>query len=269
MTITKMQGLGNDYLYYYGEVPDPSSLSRRLSDRHRGVGADGLILITPSDVADFRMRIFNADGSEAAMCGNGIRCAGKYVYDHGYTQNRHLTFETRAGIRSLFLEFCDNRVIGASVCMGQAILSEEILIREGSHCWSVVPVNVGVPHAVLFLESTDTLSPEYDGPLIGRHPDFPEGTNVDFVRVLDRKTLRMRVWERGSGVTMACGTGACAAVAVAVHRNLCPSDTAIRVCLDGGSLDITVSGKGMITMRGPSVTICECEVPCDDTEYQL
>lgn len=258
MHFTKMHGLGNDYLYVYGEVPeDIAALSTRLSERHFGAGSDGMIYISPSEVADFRMRIFNADGSEARMCGNGIRCVGKYVYDKGYTDKQRLTVETLSGIKTLELGVSFGKVKSVTVDMGRAVPSEELTLTVGEEKVTVIPVSVGNPHAVLFLETMETAPLTTLGPALERHEAFPDGVNVEFVQVLGREELRMRVWERGSGVTMACGTGACASAAAAVQKGLCEAGKPISVRLDGGTLKITVATDGCVIMTGPAEFVYE------------
>ena len=250
MRFTKMQGLGNDYLYIYGPVPeDAEALSRRLSDRHFGPGADGLIFMGPSEQADFSMRIFNADGSEAGMCGNGIRCVGKYLYDHGYTRKHVLVIETRAGLRQLTLRDEAGKIVSASVEMGNATI---VPGRTGDL------VDLGNPHLVLFVPYAEAVDITKEGPKLEH--SVSGGVNVEFVQVLGPNKLRMRVWERGSGVTLACGTGACASAAAAVRRGLCPADTPIELVLDGGSLFITVRADGSIQMEGPAETVYEGEI---------
>ena len=262
MRFTKMQGLGNDYLYIWGEAPDDASaLSRRLSDRHFGVGADGLIFISPSAAADFKMRIFNADGSEAQMCGNGIRCVGKYVYDKGYTQKLRLRIETLSGIKPLELQLRDGRVSAVSVSMGIARTLPERELTVGDYRVTLTPVSVGNPHAVLFMSDAAAAPVTALGPAIERHPAFPGGVNVEFVQALSETRLRMRVWERGSGVTLACGTGACAAVAAAIQKGLCARERPILVDLDGGTLELRVDKDGGVRMTGPARTVFEGEVP--------
>ncbi len=261
MHFTKMHGLGNDYLYVYGEAPsDVADLSRRLSDRHFGAGSDGMIYICPSEVADFRMRIFNADGSEAMMCGNGIRCVGKYVFDRGLTRKTTLAIETLSGVKELMLQVEDGSVSAATVGMGVAVVREDLLVRTSLSDVMCTPVSVGNPHAVLFVDDAETAPVAELGPLIERHQLFPGGVNVEFVQVLSGPELRMRVWERGSGITMACGTGACASVAAAVSKGLCPSGISVTVHLDGGDLHITVGEGFAITMTGPAETVYEGEV---------
>ncbi len=260
MHFTKMHGLGNDYLYVYGEVPpDIADLSRRLSDRHFGAGSDGMIYISPSRTADFRMRIFNADGSEAKMCGNGIRCVGKYVYDKGYTDKTRLTIETLSGIRTLDLTVRGGRVKSAAVEMGRTETRPDMTLSAGGVTVTGTPVSVGNPHFVIFVEDMDAVRPELTGPVIEKHAAFPEGVNVEFVQVTGEDELRMRVWERGSGVTMACGTGACASAAAAVRKGFCRAGTPIRVRLDGGTLKITVSRDGSVKMTGPAESVYEGE----------
>ncbi len=254
---TKMQGLGNDYLYVYGEPEHPAELSRKLSDRHFGAGSDGMIWISPSAVADFRMRIFNADGSEARMCGNGIRCVGKYVYDKGYTRKTRLEIETLSGIRTLELHVADGQVDAVTVDMGTAAAEPERQLLVDGEPVTVLPVSVGNPHAVLFVADIGEAPLTTLGPKLERHEFFPDGVNVEFVQVLGPRQLRMRVWERGSGVTMACGTGACAAAAAAVSRGFCPTGEPVAVVLDGGTLEIRVNPDRTVTMTGPAVTVYE------------
>ncbi len=261
MNFTKMQGLGNDYLYVYGEVPeDIESLSRKLSDRHFGAGSDGMIYISPSEAADFKMRIFNADGSEAMMCGNGIRCVGKYVYDKGYTDKTRLTIETLSGIKTLDLNLRCGRVRFVSVDMGRAEVSDDMEIPIGEDLVICTPVSVGNPHAVIFISDIEKAPVSALGPQLEKHSFFPGGVNVEFVQVISDRKLRMRVWERGSGITMACGTGACAAAAAAVRKGYCRYGEPVTVVLDGGELKISVSPDGSITMSGPAEFVFEGEV---------
>ena len=260
MHFTKMHGLGNDYLYVFGEVPDDiADLSVRLSDRHFGAGSDGMIYISRSDAADFKMRIFNADGSEAMMCGNGIRCVGKYVYDKGYTDNTFLRIETLSGGKELELTVQHGKVRSVSVQMGKASVRAQESLRIGADTFAYIPVSVGNPHAVIFTDSAETVPLETWGPQIEHHPDFPDGVNAEFVQVLSDTELRMRVWERGSGVTMACGTGSCASAAAAVRKGYCRQGEPIAVHLDGGTLYITVGADGSVTMTGPAETVYEGE----------
>ncbi len=260
MRFTKMHGLGNDYLYVYGEVPQNiEELSQRLSDRHFGAGSDGMIYISPSDKADFKMRIFNADGSEAKMCGNGIRCVGKYVYDKGYADKERLFIETLSGIKILDLNIADGKVKSVSVKMGKAEISETDDLKVTDKTVTFTPVSMGNPHAVIFTDDAENAPVADLGQKIERHEKFPGGVNVEFVKVMDRSTLRMRVWERGSGITMACGTGACAAAAAAVKHGFCNFDDEISVVLDGGTLKIRISPDYDVTMTGPAEMIYEGE----------
>ena len=268
MKFTKMQGLGNDYLYVYGEPQNPEELSIRLSERHFGAGSDGMIWISPSEIADFKMRIFNADGSEAKMCGNGIRCVGKYVYDKGYTDRTELTIETLSGIRTLKLEVKDGAVASVTVDMGQAVTGEEMELSPDAgqdagletKRITCMPVSMGNPHAVTFVEDAEAVPLEKLGPAVEKHPEFPGGVNAEFVQVLGENKLRMRVWERGSGVTLACGTGACAALAAAHFLGLCPPE--VTALLPGGSLVLSLdTASGHIRMTGPAVTVFEGEWP--------
>ena len=260
MRFTKMHGLGNDYLYVYGEAPaDIAALSQRLSDRHFGAGSDGMIYISPSQTADFRMRIFNADGSEAMMCGNGIRCVGKYVYDKGYTDKTELKIETLSGIKTLRLQVKEGKVELVSVEMGKAAAGEEKVLTVCGQTLTYTPVNVGNPHAVFFTDNAEAIPLETLGPAIERHPDFPGGVNAEFAEVRGADEIRMRVWERGSGITMACGTGSCATVAAAIRRGLCPSGGDVKVVLDGGTLLIRADTDYNITMTGPAAAVYEGE----------
>jgi diaminopimelate epimerase len=260
MHFTKMHGLGNDYLYVYGEPVNPEELSIRLSERHFGAGSDGMIWISHSDIADFKMRIFNADGSEAKMCGNGIRCVGKYVYDKGYTDKKHITVETLSGIKTLDLQTVGGKVKSVTVNMGNAELSDDITINVNGDEIIGIPVSMGNPHFVIFVPDAEAVLLDKIGPAIEHHEAFPGGVNVEFVQVIDKSTVRMRVWERGSGITMACGTGACASAAASVMKKHCYHNENISVILDGGTLKINVADDFGITMTGPAETIYEGEV---------
>ena len=257
MHFTKMQGLGNDYLYVYGEPESPESLSIRLSDRHFGPGSDGMIWISPSTLADFRMRIFIADGSEAKMCGNGIRCVGKYVYEKGYTDKTRLTVETLSGVKNLELQVAYGTVRSVTVEMGRAVVSPEKTLSVLGEEVRLTPVDVGNPHAVIFTEDAKAAPLETLGKAGERHEACPGGVNVEFVQVLGRSRLRMRVWERGSGVTLACGTGACASTAAAAKRGLVAYGEPVAVVLDGGTLTVTVSPDGQVKMSGPAEFVYE------------
>lgn len=262
MKFTKMQGLGNDYLYVYGEVPkNIVDLSVRLSDRHFGAGSDGMIYIAPSDKADFLMRIFNADGSEAKMCGNGIRCVGKYVYDKGYTSKKELKIDTQSGIKYLTLVTDENnKVKEVTVDMGKGVFEDEKTLNVSGEELKYIPVSMGNPHAVFFTDDINKVELDSIGPLIEHHEVFPGGVNAEFVEVIFENEIRMRVWERGSGITMACGTGACASVCACIKKGFCKYNDEICVRLDGGDLYIKVTEDNTVYMRGPAVTVYDAEV---------
>ena len=260
MHFTKMQGLGNDYLYVYGVPPkNAGELSRRLSDRHFGAGADGMIYISPSEKADYLMRIFNADGSEAMMCGNGIRCVGKYVYEKGYTDSTRLRVETLSGVKEVFLDVKVGKVRSVCVEMGKAVFGETRTVTTPAGTVTGTGVSVGNPHFVILPGKTDDDTLMKMGPLLERHPSFPGGVNVEFAEKTGRDIIRMRVWERGSGPTLACGTGACAAVACAVKEGLFSPGMPVRVLLDGGELTVSVTGNSTVTMSGPAEFVYEGE----------
>lgn len=270
MNFTKMEGCGNDYVYVdcTGTIlENPGDVAARVSDRHFGIGSDGLILIKSSEKADFFMEMYNSDGSKAQMCGNGIRCVGKYVYDKGLTTKTQITVDTLAGIKYLDLNVVDGKVSSVKVNMGSPILkADEIPVRaekspvvgekitvDGRE-YEMTCVSMGNPHAIVYVDSTDTLEIEKIGPLFEKHERFPEKTNTEFVEVIDRKTLKMRVWERGAGETLACGTGACAALAASVLNGLC--DTQATVKLLGGELKISWDRQdNVVYMEGPAVTV--------------
>lgn len=257
---TKMQGLGNDYIYFdcmEQTIEDPSRLSIHLSRPHFGVGADGIVMILPSDTADFRMRMFNADGSEGKMCGNASRCIGKYVYERGLTKKTDLTLETLSGVKRLHLTVCQGKVEQVSVDMGVPVVQERnaVLTANGVP-YTYTSVSVGNPHCVLFTSQIDAMDIETPGREIEVHPNFPDRTNVEFVEVLDRNRIKMRVWERGSGETLACGTGACASVVAAVKNGLC--DREVTVSLRGGDLKIRFDGE--LTMTGPAAFVFDGEI---------
>lgn len=257
MNFTKMHGLGNDYIFLncMEAVPDNlDELARRLSDRHFGIGGDGIICVCPSQRADFKMRIFNADGSEGAMCGNGIRCFGKYVYDKGLTDKAHLTVETLSGNRELSLMMEDGRVTGAVVGMGIPDLQPPAEIAVKGMTYTANLVSMGNPHAVIEVEDPAALDLQAVGPAVERHPVFPHRVNVEFVRVLGRGGMQMRVWERGSGETMACGTGACASAAAMMAAGKLDRDA--KVQLAGGDLLVRWDEKsGQMFMTGPASTV--------------
>ena len=253
---TKMHGLGNDYIYIdcfatpVETLPDLSTLAARLSCRRFSVGADGLVLILPSDKATARMRMFNADGSEGLMCGNAIRCVGKYLYERGLVSpdTREITVETGSGIKSLSLSVKDGVVDSVPVDMGRAEASDEVLCRAAGKHYHLIPVSVGNPHRVCFVDDLSDVAVEAEGGMLSAAVEG--GVNVEFAERVDETTLRMRVFERGSGVTLACGTGACATVAAAVSRGICPPDTPITVLLDGGALAVIHTAGGTTFMLG-------------------
>ena len=275
MKFTKMQGLGNDYVYVNcmeQMVEDAAETARRVSDRHFGIGSDGLILICPSDKADFEMRMYNADGSRGEMCGNGISCVGKYVYDYGLTDKTSLSVETLGGIKHLFLEVEDGKVSLVKVDMGPAILEPEKIpvTAEGSRVvdeplqvdgktFRMTCVSMGNPHAVIYVDDVQGMDLEKTGPSFENHERFPNRINTEFAHVLDRNTVEMRVWERGSGETLACGTGACA-VAVASILNGYTEDQ-VTVRLLGGDLKIEWDREAnKVYMTGPAEVVFDGEI---------
>lgn len=275
LTFSKMHGIGNDYIYincFQETVTDPEKLSIFMSNVRFGVGSDGLVLILPSEVADFRMRIFNADGSEAMMCGNATRCVGKYVYEHGMTDKTEVSLETNSGIKYLTLSVNEatNEVDAVKVDMGKAILKPaEIPVADDGDRFIAKPVvvdgvsydmtcvSMGNPHAVIFLPEIDSLDLEKMGPSFEHHPLFPNRVNTEFIRVIDDHTLQMRVWERGSGETFACGTGACAAAVASVLNGYCKREQEILIHLRGGDLRIIYHNDESVTMIGPATFIFE------------
>lgn len=263
MRFTKMHGIGNDYIYLeclQGAPDNPSALAITLSDRHRSVGGNGLVLILPSDKADFRMRMFNADGSEGAMCGNAIRCVGKYVYDNALTSKTHLQIETASGIKTLSLHIQDGKVDLITVDMGAPVIAPETLsLRVGKRVYEGLSISMGNPHFVTFCEDVPHLPVTTDGPFIEHMPHFPDRTNVEFAEIAGENKLRMRVWERGSGETQACGTGACAAAVAAVTSGFFEQNQNIDVLLPGGKLTIYYDGKTVL-MSGPAETVFTGEI---------
>ncbi|MCI1955886.1 MAG: diaminopimelate epimerase [Oscillospiraceae bacterium] len=267
MRFTKMQGTGNDYIYvncFEETVKDPAALAVRLSDRHFGVGSDGLILIEPSEAADCKMDMYNADGSRGLMCGNGIRCVGKYVYERGIVRKDVLTVETLSGVKTLSLTVDRGRVGELEVDMGRPVLEPEKiparfagdrvvgepLAVDGKE-YRVTCVSMGNPHCVVFAEDTESIPLAEIGPKFERHPAFPQRVNTEFVQVLGRGEAKMRVWERGSGETLACGTGACAA-AVACFLNG-KTGRGVLVHLRGGDLKIRwEEPSGDVFLKGPA-----------------
>ena len=280
MKFTKMQGCGNDYVYINGfaeNIDNHKEAAIMLSNRHFGVGSDGLIFINPSDNADFEMEMYNADGSRAEMCGNGIRCVGKYVYDHGLTDKTDITVDTLAGVKKLHLTVTDGKVTEVTVNMGAPILvpaeipvsdnyagNDEMvvnkpLIIDGKE-YMITCVSMGNPHAVVFIDHDEKELPiEKIGPLFENNEIFPKRTNTEFVRIKDRKHVDMRVWERGSGETFACGTGACASAVACVLNGY--TDDEIELQLQGGVLKVKWDRESnQVFMTGPAVTVFEGEI---------
>lgn len=279
MKFTKMHGCGNDYVYVdctKEVIPDIEATAVRVSDRHFGIGSDGLILIKSSEVADFEMDMYNADGSRGKMCGNGIRCVAKYVYDHGLTDKTEITVDTQTGIKTLQLTICDGKVSKVCVDMGEPVLvPQEIPVKASvlgladdrreaivaqpftvaNRSYDITCVSMGNPHCITFIdEDVKSFPLESIGPLFEKHELFPEGVNTEFVNILDREHLRMRVWERGSGETLACGTGACA-VAVASYLNGF-TGRKVDVELMGGHLEIVYdAATNHVFMTGPATEV--------------
>ena len=272
MKFTKMHGAGNDYVYVDVRrkmIPDAGALAREISDRHTGVGSDGLILIATSRKADFRMIMYNSDGSEGEMCGNGIRCIGKYVYDHKLTRKREIAVETRGGTVGLVLHAQRGAVSEVTVDMGaprpvpkefhvradgvRTVLREKI---EGMDCFVV---SMGNPHCIILVGSTEIAPVTTQGPVLEKHRDFPSRTNVEFVQVIDRGHVLQRTWERGSGETQACGSGACAVAAALAAHDL--TDRKVRIDLPGGTLRIEVEDDGRTLMTGPAKEVFTGEWP--------
>ena len=275
MKFTKMHGIGNDYVYVNGfeeRIENKSEAAVRLSDRHFGIGSDGLILINPSQKADFEMEMYNADGSRSEMCGNGIRCVGKYVYDHKMTDKTDISIETLAGIKYLHLYVKDGLVEKVCVNMGAPVLEPELIpvrselkpvvgekISVGGNEYKMTCVSMGNQHAVVFVDDVKGLDIEKIGPLFEHHEVFPRRTNTEFVRVIDRKTAEMRVWERGSGETLACGTGACAVAVACVLNGFTEDEVTVRLL--GGDLIIHWDRqRNLVSMTGEAATVFEGSV---------
>ncbi len=278
MKFTKMQGIGNDYVYVNcleEQIDNPASLARMVSDRHFGIGSDGLILIRPSAQADFFMEMFNADGTRSEMCGNGIRCVGKYVYDHGLTDKQEITVNTLAGVKHLSLHVVDGSVQTVTVDMGEPELEAERIpvvastspvvkapIEVDGVPYEMTCVSMGNPHAVMFVDNTAGLDIDTIGPRFEFHPAFPKRVNAEFIEVLGRGETNMRVWERGTGETLACGTGACASVVACILNDL--TDEEVRVHLLGGDLVVRWDrASNHVFMTGPAPTVFEGEIVID------
>lgn len=278
MKFTKMHGCGNDYVYvncFEETVENPEETARFVSDRNFGVGSDGLILIRPSQIADFWMDMYNSDGSGSEMCGNGIRCVGKYVYDHGLTDKKEITIESGGRVRKLSLQVEKGKVTAATVDMGEPVTKpklvpvaseKEAVVAEpvclGGETYEMTCVSMGNPHAVVWVEDTASVEMEKTGPLFENHPWFPKRTNTEFVKVVDRKNINMRVWERGAGETLACGTGACASAYACILNG--KTEDEVTVHLLGGELQIRYDREsGHIFMTGPAVTVFDGEIDLD------
>lgn len=275
MKFTKMHGIGNDYVYvncFEEKIENPSEVAIKVSDRHFGIGSDGLVLIMPSQTEDFRMRMFNADGSEAEMCGNAIRCVGKYVYDNGLTDKDTISVETLAGTKILKMQIEEGKVKTVRVDMGEPILDSEKIpvtsnkekfidedVEVDGENYKVTCVSMGNPHAVTYMNDIDHLKIEEIGPKFEHHEIFPKRTNTEFVEVLDRSTLKMRVWERGAGETLACGTGACAVLVASVLNGV--SERKATVKLIGGDLLIEWNEQdNHVYMTGPATKVFDGEI---------
>ena len=273
MKFTKMEGLGNDYVYincFSEKVENPEKLAIAMSDRHFGVGSDGVILIKPSDKADFTMDMYNADGSRSEMCGNGIRCVGKYVYDYGLTNKTSISVETLAGIKYLDFVIKDGKVDMVTVDMGAPILkADQVPVRSDKEQvidekitvagvdYHMTCVSMGNPHAVTFVKDLSKIEINMYGPIFENLNIFPEKTNVEFVEIVDKDNIKMRVWERGTGETLACGTGACSSVVAGYLNNF--TNRKVNVELFGGNLGVEWKSNNHIYMNGPAVTVFKGE----------
>ncbi len=279
MKFTKMQGCGNDYVYVNGfteKIKDKPAFVRAVSDRHFGVGGDGAIFINPSDVADFEMEMYNADGSRSEMCGNGIRCVAKFVYDKGMTDQQQISIVSAGKIKYLDLEVKDGKVSNVKVNMGEPILRaedvpviskmeqsvDEPILVQGKE-YRMTCVSMGNPHAIVFMDDVANLEIEKIGPYFENHEVFPNRTNTEFVEVVDRSRVNMRVWERGTGETLACGTGCCATVVACVLNGL--TDNKVTVKVLGGEILIEWDRENnLVYMTGPATTVFEGEFPWEE-----
>lgn len=275
LKFTKMHGLGNDYIYINGfkeQIENPGDLSIKISDRHFGIGSDGIVMILPSDTCDFRMRMFNNDGSEAEMCGNASRCVAKYVYDNGLTDKEEITLETLAGVKILKMQVIDGKVEKVTVNMGQpkletkdipAIFPKDRIINEQIDVdgvnYNITCVSMGNPHAITFVEDVENFDVHGVGVLIENHEMFPRRINAEFAQIIDRNTIKMRVWERGSGETLACGTGASATLVASVLNDL--TERKAKLILIGGDLEIEWNeADNNVYMTGPATTVFQGEI---------
>ena len=279
LKFTKMHGAGNDYIFFDCTVPeikDPASTAVRICKRHTSVGGDGIVIILPSDIADARMRIFNADGSEARMCGNAVRCVAKYLYDNNIIKKTDISVETLSGVKYISLSVRNGETVAATVDMGYASVSPMLVphlfdepmlntaVSVNGTFISMSAISVGNPHAVIFVNDTKTADVDEIGPAVENHKLFPDRTNVEFVKVTDRNTLCIRVWERGSGETLACGTGACAAAAAAALCGSCKYSEDIRVISLGGELTVKVEPDLHVYLTGECVKAFDGEVELPD-----
>ena len=277
MKFTKMQGIGNDYVYvncFEETVKDPAAVARYVSDRHFGIGSDGLILIKPSDIADCEMDMYNLDGSQGAMCGNGIRCVAKYVYDYGIVKKENISVSTKSGIKYLDLTVRDGKVALVRVNMGSPVLTasqipvvsstEEMInapLKVNGETYYITAVSMGNPHAIVYMTDVDHLDIGEIGPYFENHMAFPDRVNTEFVEVLDDHTLKMRVWERGSGETLACGTGACAVAVASILNGHVDGEKPVKVKLLGGDLEIFWDRQeNLVYMTGPAATVFDGEI---------
>lgn len=277
MKFTKMQGIGNDYVYvdcFQETVNNPSAVAKFVSDRHFGIGSDGLILVKPSDVADCEMDMYNLDGSQGAMCGNGIRCVAKFAYDKGIVHKKNISVATKSGIKYLELTVKNNKASSVKVNMGSPILNaktipvvseKEQVINEpltvNGETYHITAVSMGNPHAIVYMDDVKNLNIAEIGPMFENHINFPDRINTEFVKVIDRHTLQMRVWERGSGETLACGTGACAVAVASTLNGLVDEDVPVTVKLLGGDLEILWNRQeNLVYMTGPATTVFEGEI---------
>ena len=277
MKFTKMQGIGNDYVYvncFEETVKNPAAVARYVSDRHFGIGSDGLILIKPSDIADCEMDMYNLDGSQGAMCGNGIRCVAKYVYDYGIVKKENISVSTKSGIKYLDLTVRDGKVALVRVNMGSPVLTasqipvvsstEEMInapLKVNGETYYITAVSMGNPHAIVYMADVDHLDIGEIGPYFENHMAFPDRVNTEFVEVLDDHTLKMRVWERGSGETLACGTGACAVAVASILNGHVDGEKPVTVKLLGGDLEIFWNRQeNLVYMTGPAATVFDGEI---------
>ena len=276
MKFTKMHGAGNDYIYVNGfeeTIKDRSAFSIKVSDRHFGIGSDGLIVVDPSDVADCKMDMYNADGSQGKMCGNGVRCVAKFVYDNGIVKKEDIAIETLSGIKYIKVTVKDGKVVAARVNMGKPILKADEIptkfegntvvsqkLSIGENDYDVTCVSMGNPHCILYVNDVKKLDLKKIGPDFENHPMFPDRINTEFIHIVSETEFDMRVWERGSGETLACGTGACAAAVASVLNGYCKRNTDIKVNLIGGTLTINWTDEGDVYMTGPAETVCTGEI---------